>query len=201
MGSTSTSTTNTMMNVLNEISSRDILLGRGKPLQKIPGNIWFRKLISEEYDRYESSNKVEKTRLSREIVTMIRNDGRRFWRQGRGNSTECNDSNENARFWSNWIEISDDEARKKVAFTFRTERKRRPTKKRTEEDATSDDADTFSFEDSTEADQFFSQSQASNVVHQCRCGAVVVETPRWVKYKTDANSTEADQVFSQSQAI
>ena len=192
--------TNTMVNVLNQISSRDILLGRGKPLQKIPGNVWFRKLISEEYDKYESSNKVEKTRLSKEIVTMIRNDGRRFWRQRRDNSIETNDSDENVRFWSNWIEISDNEARKKVAFTFRTERKRRPTKKRTEQEASSDDADTFSFDDSTEADQLFSESQPSNVVLQCKCGAVI-ETPRWVKCKVNAGSTEADQVFSQSQGM
>ena len=92
----------------NEISSRDILLGQGRYSHE--GNIWFRVLISENFDKYNSLGKRGKTELSTQIVAMIRNEGRRFY----------------IREADNWVEMNDDEkARKKVTSHFRDERNRR----------------------------------------------------------------------------
>jgi len=95
-----------------EIAQDDIKLGRGKPLQQHPGNQWFRSLISEEFETYDSLGRREQTGLSREIVARVKREGRRFWKRQETTSDR-------------WIEINDDEAREKVAITFRTERKKR----------------------------------------------------------------------------
>ena len=96
----------------DEIAQGDIKLGRGKPLQKHPGNEWFRSLISEEFEKYNSLRRLGQTRLSREIVARVKREGRKFWKRAETNS-------------DHWIEINDAEAREKVAITFRTERKKR----------------------------------------------------------------------------
>ncbi len=92
----------------DKVSSRDILLGQGRHSHE--GNMWFRNLIFEQSDKYNSLRKRGKTEFSTEIVQMIRDDGRRFYiREG-----------------NNWVEMNDDEkARKKVASHFRDEKKRR----------------------------------------------------------------------------
>mmetsp|Transcript_5393 Transcript_5393/g.7926 ORF Transcript_5393/g.7926 Transcript_5393/m.7926 type:complete len:233 (-) Transcript_5393:106-804(-) len=61
-----------------EITSKDVLLGRGKRIMNNPGNIRFKKLVEGYKDGYDKLEKVEKTRLSREIVDSIRRDGGRF---------------------------------------------------------------------------------------------------------------------------
>lgn len=174
-----TSNTTAIMNDFYKID--DIMLGRGKPLQKLPGNIWFRNLISQEYDKYQSSTRQAKTRLTREIVTRIRNDGRKFWRQKQSSSIETKDSQDGTGLWKDWIEIDDDEARKKVAFTFRTERRKRMTKptkktKRTKVDANSSSDDTFSLE--SYGIELVSESSSEKQ----QSGCAVVEPPKLVQY-------------------
>mmetsp|Transcript_11341 Transcript_11341/g.17549 ORF Transcript_11341/g.17549 Transcript_11341/m.17549 type:complete len:233 (-) Transcript_11341:35-733(-) len=61
-----------------EITSTDVLLGRGKRIMNNPGNIKFKKLVEGYKDGYDKLEKVEKTRLSREIVYSVRRDGGRF---------------------------------------------------------------------------------------------------------------------------
>ena len=97
-----------------EIAPRDIKLGRGKPLQRHPGNMWFRDLISQQFKEYESMDKRRQTEFSRHIVTVIKGEGRKFWNKEQDSE--------------GWIEVDDDAAREKVAVTFRTERKKRQTK-------------------------------------------------------------------------
>jgi len=102
-------------NDLNEIpqlpSDRDdIKLGRGKALQRHPGNVWFMALVSREYDTYDSLDRNEQTEYARALVREIKGEGRRFLKQ-----------NENS--W--WIEVTDTKARSVVASRFRNERKRR----------------------------------------------------------------------------
>lgn len=92
-----------------DIAERDIKFGRGKPLQRHPGNIWFRKLISDQFQKYESLDKRRQTEFTLEIITVVRKNGRKFWKQ------------ENGR----WEEVGDNVAREKAAITFRTERKKR----------------------------------------------------------------------------
>mmetsp|Transcript_23180 Transcript_23180/g.54812 ORF Transcript_23180/g.54812 Transcript_23180/m.54812 type:complete len:669 (+) Transcript_23180:217-2223(+) len=96
----------------NAIADRDIKLGRGKPLQRHPGNIWFRDQIRRMFPDYDRSEKSQQTQLSREMVQFVRNENRRFLAAA-------------PKLKGYWREISDDEAREKVAVNFRTERKRR----------------------------------------------------------------------------
>mmetsp|Transcript_8688 Transcript_8688/g.21375 ORF Transcript_8688/g.21375 Transcript_8688/m.21375 type:complete len:570 (-) Transcript_8688:303-2012(-) len=111
----------TNMNDVNDsqpYGDRDILLGQGR--HNHAGNIWFRNLIFERYDEYNSLDRLGKTEFSTEIVQMIRVERRRFYiREG-----------------NNWVEMNDDKrARLKVTSHFRDERERRA-----EAGATSDDS-------------------------------------------------------------
>jgi hypothetical protein len=84
----------------------DILLGRGKPLQKHAGNLRYHHVIETYHGRYEKAQKLEKTNLSKLIVQKMKDDGGRFLKQD-----DCA-----------WIEIDDDAARYKVSHTFRNHR-------------------------------------------------------------------------------
>jgi hypothetical protein len=84
----------------------DILLGRGKPLQKHPGNLRYHRIIESFEDRYEAAMKMEKTTIAAEIVQQIKDARGRFLKQ---------DS-------TGWVEIDDPAARYKVSHTFRNHR-------------------------------------------------------------------------------
>ena len=84
----------------------DILLGRGKPLQKHAGNLRYHHVIETYHGQYEKAQKLGKTNLSKRIVKKMKDDGGRFLKQD-----ECG-----------WIEIDDDAARYKVSHTFRNHR-------------------------------------------------------------------------------
>jgi hypothetical protein len=84
----------------------DVLLGRGKPLQKHTGNLRYHHTIESYEDRYESAMKLEKTTIAKEIVQQIKDAKGRFLKQ---------DS-------TGWVEIDDDAARYKVSHTFRNHR-------------------------------------------------------------------------------
>jgi len=96
----------------SDIEDHDIKFGRGKPLQRHPGNIWFRTLISDHFEEYNSMDKKKQTEFSRHIVDAIKKKGRRFWKEQEGGS-------------GIWVLVDDDAAREKVSITFRTERKKR----------------------------------------------------------------------------
>ncbi|MGK3735664.1 MAG: hypothetical protein ACI90V_002505, partial [Bacillariaceae sp.] len=84
----------------------DVLLGRGKPLQKFSGNINYHYVIEGYHDHYEKASKQEKTELAMTIVDDIRSQGGRFLKQDEGG----------------WVEIPDEAARSKVSHTFRNHR-------------------------------------------------------------------------------
>lgn len=84
----------------------DVLLGRGKPLQKHPGNLRYHHIVESCHGQYENAQKLEKTNLARTIVQRMKESGGRFLKHdGIG-----------------WIEIDDDAARYKVSHTFRNHR-------------------------------------------------------------------------------
>jgi len=105
----------------SDVRPEDIKLGRGKPLQRHPGNIWFRKFVASHYSKYEALEKRQQTELSKEIVRQIRDEGRRILKRNKDTPDEF------------WVEVDDSDAREKVAFTFRTERKNRDKKRKAEE--------------------------------------------------------------------
>ena len=88
----------------------DVLMGRGRKLQKHPGNIQFRKWIAEQITEYEIANKHRKTEMAEKIVSQVYQNGGRFLKQ-------CPSANKDG---TTWEEIDDTAARLKVAYTFRT---------------------------------------------------------------------------------
>ena len=95
---------------LQDTTEQDVLLGRGRPLQKHAGNLKLRQLISNRMEEYERSKYHEKTEITETIVTRICQDGGRFLKQADHNKTL-------------WEEVDDEPARLKVSYTFRTMRK------------------------------------------------------------------------------
>ena len=87
-------------------SSRDVLLGRGKPYQDFAGNIYFGQLIDQYLERHNAAQKFEKTIISMSIVQTIKNRKGRFLKKNKDTGL--------------WDVVSDDVARDKVAHAFRT---------------------------------------------------------------------------------
>ena len=84
----------------------DVLLGRGKPLQKYSGNLNYHYVIEGYHDRYEAAAKGEKAELAREIVKKIHDQGGRFLKQDD----------------AGWTVITVVAAQSKVSHTFRNHR-------------------------------------------------------------------------------
>lgn len=84
----------------------DVLLGRGKPLQKYSGNLNYHYIVEGYHERYETAAKGDKADLAMEIVKKINSQGGRFLKQDE----------------VGWTLISDDAAKSKVSHTFRNHR-------------------------------------------------------------------------------
>lgn len=100
----------------------DVLLGRGRPFQLFPGNLALTNLINANKERYDVSRKMEKKKITEEIVNLIKNCNGRFLKR----------SNEKASSYlmtTEWEEVKFETARLKVSHSFRT-----MTKSRTNEE-------------------------------------------------------------------
>lgn len=84
----------------------DVLLGRGKPLQKYSGNLNYHYIVQMYHERYEDAAKGVKSELAMEIVKTIQAQGGRFLKQDT----------------VGWTMITDEAARSKVSHTFRNHR-------------------------------------------------------------------------------
>jgi hypothetical protein len=84
----------------------DVLLGRGKPLQKYSGNLNYHYVIEGYHDRYEAAAKGLKAELAKEIVKKIHDRGGRFLKLDE----------------AGWTVIANEAARSKVSHTFRNHR-------------------------------------------------------------------------------
>lgn len=83
---------------------KDVLVGKGKPIQLHPGNLFFRQSVEYHLPEFVNANKkADKTHLNRQIVKLIKNGGGRFLKR-------------DPVGW--WEEVTDDEAREKVSKTF-----------------------------------------------------------------------------------
>eukprot|EP00529_Nitzschia_sp_RCC80_P018858 CAMPEP_0113468778 /NCGR_PEP_ID=MMETSP0014_2-20120614/15539_1 /TAXON_ID=2857 /ORGANISM="Nitzschia sp." /LENGTH=515 /DNA_ID=CAMNT_0000361195 /DNA_START=365 /DNA_END=1912 /DNA_ORIENTATION=- /assembly_acc=CAM_ASM_000159 len=85
----------------------DVLLGRGKPLQKHTGNLNYHCVVECYHEDYERALKLEKTKLAAKIVEQIHNQGGRFLKQDD---------------FGSWVEIDEEAARTKISHTFRNHR-------------------------------------------------------------------------------
>jgi hypothetical protein len=84
----------------------DVLLGRGKPLQKYSGNLNYHYVIEGYHDRYEAAPKGVKAGLAMAIVEKINDQGGRFLKQDE----------------AGWTVIANEAAKSKVSHTFRNHR-------------------------------------------------------------------------------
>ena len=92
-------------------TDKDILLGRKE--RRRPGNARLTQLVEEYYEAYQAASMIDKTMLSWKIVRIITDDeGRRFLER---DSTSTGDAK--------WKVVSDETARYKVAYGFRTHSK------------------------------------------------------------------------------
>jgi len=95
-------------------SFHDVLFGRGK-VKEHPGNILLHSLIDKRRFRYETAPKWGKTVIAEEIVSIIREKCGRF--------LKCESAKEDES--KKWVVVGKDEAREKVAHTFRSKRSTR----------------------------------------------------------------------------
>jgi len=87
-------------------STYDVLLGRGKPIQKHPGNLRYHQVVGSYQGAYEEMHKLAKTDLSKTIVEQFKDAGHRFLKQEE----------------YGWVEVDDEAARNKVSHAFRNHR-------------------------------------------------------------------------------
>ena len=91
-------------------SHRDILVGKGKPFQQHPGNVYLRFLVGQKMYEYANACKRVKPYITWELVERIQATSGCF--PGKGDDD-----------W--WVEATDQEARRKVRFLFLALRKGR----------------------------------------------------------------------------
>jgi hypothetical protein len=103
----------------------DVLFGRGKPIQKHPGNKLLRLLIDQNCHRYNKAPRLERRAIANEIVQGIKsNHGKlpgRFLRL-------CESAEQDAEDDYEWTEASDEVAIDKVSHCFRARRNLAPEK-------------------------------------------------------------------------
>jgi hypothetical protein len=95
-------------------STRDVLLGRGRPFQDFPGNLRLAVIVDLHRERYYSAVHGEKSMISAEVVRIVKVSGGRFLKQ--------NESKDG------WEEVGDIIANGKVSHSFRTLPKRNEPK-------------------------------------------------------------------------
>lgn len=82
---------------------KDVLFGRGDPIQKHPGNQEFRRILLETYMEYQSMGRKQKTAHTWTIVERVLSNGGRFLKQHK-----C----------GFWIAVEKRDARQKVSNTY-----------------------------------------------------------------------------------
>ena len=91
---------------------KDVLLGKGRPIQFSSGNQALGSIVDGYYDQYhKESSKLEKTALASDIVRMVQANGVRFLSKDNGV----------------WMEVPHDVAREKVSHMFRHQKQKKNT--------------------------------------------------------------------------
>lgn len=85
---------------------RDVLVGRGKPLQSFPGTVFMRHLIGQNSTKYtEATSNLDKLKVRLDIIETIQESGGRFLRR-----------DDKCPGW--WVEASDKEVHDKIQKAF-----------------------------------------------------------------------------------
>lgn len=88
--------------------NKDVLLGKGKPIQEFCGNQRLATLVDNYMEDYNNCSRIEKTTLAAKLVSTVKEYGGHFLSKESGV----------------WISVSDDLARDKVSHMFRHQRHR-----------------------------------------------------------------------------
>jgi hypothetical protein len=94
-----------IVNVLIAPTDKDVLLGRGGHARHHIGNLYYLKVKTDLQDRYFKAKCSEKTRISQELVDIVRGRGGRFLKYN--------------KFVGKWYEVENDMARGKASQALR----------------------------------------------------------------------------------
>jgi hypothetical protein len=92
-------------------NEKDILLGRGLLIEGHTGNLVFKRIIENNYARYQMASRFERTIVAHALYLRMKESGFRFLKKTGGD----------------WIEVDEVVARSKIAHAFRNYRARRPS--------------------------------------------------------------------------
>ena len=93
-----------------EPDDEDVVFGKGRRIQELPGNVRYRQIIDSHLQRYNEASKFSKTEIAESIIRLIHESGGRFLKQATGANA------------AGWEEVDDLTIRKKVAHSFRARR-------------------------------------------------------------------------------
>jgi hypothetical protein len=88
--------------------TRDVLFGRGVPIQRHFGNRRMHQIVSAYRERYRHASRADKTVLVRATIQDIRQGGTRFLKRAEGNDHVIH-----------WIEVTDDAVYEKISHALR----------------------------------------------------------------------------------
>jgi hypothetical protein len=91
--------------VITTPRDNDVLFGRGKSILNHPGNKQMRKIAKAHQTTYDTTNRDDKTEITRMIVMVVKSDGGSFLKYDKAHN--------------GWVEVPDDIARKKIAHAMR----------------------------------------------------------------------------------
>ena len=97
-----------------DVTVHDVLLGRGRGPNMHPGNQRYREIIYANRDNYnKASNRTEQTRITREIVNHIKQNGR-FLKRLEAPKSQKKKKKRGSTTEDAWVVVSDATARLKV---------------------------------------------------------------------------------------
>ncbi|KAG7372095.1 hypothetical protein IV203_018238 [Nitzschia inconspicua] len=91
----------------SQYNSRDVLLGRGVPIQRHPGNKRMHRIVDLYRERYRTASRSDKTLLVRTTIQDIRKGGTRFLKRVDGKASDI------------WMDASEDIVYEKVSHALR----------------------------------------------------------------------------------
>jgi hypothetical protein len=86
----------------------DVLLGKGKPIQQMPGNVRCRKMIENRMEECDDGDRGVKCAVAASILHLLKEEGGQFLKEAEDGG---------------WVEVDESTARLKTSHLFRSRRK------------------------------------------------------------------------------
>lgn len=106
----------------------DVIMGRGRHNKSKPGNRKLARMLEEYHERYEASDKFQKTVIAQDILTAMTESGSRFLIRespsgGEGEGEGKKKYRKKDRIKGLWVQVTQERARDKIAHDFRNLRR------------------------------------------------------------------------------